>query len=330
VELDPSPPGKLVVAHAERRAQRTLQRLVGATLCPVEVVADAPGLIAAIDADAIAIVDTAIALTTPGLRDRPARAWIAVPGEGAAPAEAAAVDALLAGGWWHVIAHPMPILAEELLATIQKVRRREPFGLEKYIAWGAETRSYTLEDARDRDDAVAALTRDVAGVGLPDRIGSLVSVLADELIANALYLAPLDENRQRYRAGEARVRSRPLRGRDVVTVRCATDARYLAIEVRDRWGTLDPSDVARRVVSGKATAAPGAVEPGPAAGSGAGPGAGGMGLALAYACCNQFVIDLEPDVMTEVIALLDVRHRPTDLGRSASFHTFIAESPREP
>jgi hypothetical protein len=321
VEHDSPPPAKLVVAHPERRAQRTLQRLVGAALCPVEVVADAAGLIAAIDADAIAIVDTAIALATPGLRDRPARAWIAVPGEGAAPAEAAAVASLLAGGWWHVVAHPMPILAEELLATIQKLRRREPFGLEKYVAWGAETRGYTLEDARDRDDAIAELARDVVGVGLPDRVGSLVSVIADELIANALYLAPLDENRQRYRAGEARARSRPLRGRDVVTLRWATDARYLAIEVRDRWGTLDPSDIARRLV---ATAAAG-----PAAATGPEIAPSGMGLALAYACCNQFVIDLEPDVMTEVIALLDVRHRPTELGRTASFHTFIAEAPSE-
>ncbi|HEX3763402.1 MAG TPA: hypothetical protein VHW23_32125 [Kofleriaceae bacterium] len=306
--------GKLVVAHAERRAQRTLQRLAGATLGAVEVVADAPALMAAVDPETIAIVDIAVARTHPGLRERPARAWIAVPGEGADPADAMLVERLLAAGWWHVISHPMPVLAEELLATVQKLRRREVFGLEKYVAWGAETRSYTLSDADERDEAVDTVTRDVLGVGLPDRIASLVSVITDELIANALYLAPLDERKQRYRAGEARLRSRPLRGRDVVTVRWATDARYLAIEVRDRWGTLEPLGVASRLATGKTSA----------------PGDAGMGLALAYACCNQFVIDLEPDVMTEVIALLDVRHRPTELGRAASFHTFLAEAPREP
>jgi hypothetical protein len=306
------PPGKLVVAHPERRAQRTLQRLVGATLSPVEVVADAAALMAAVDADTIAIVDVGLACAASELRDRPARAWIAVPGEGTDPAEATTVDHLVATGWWHVIAHPMPILAEELLATVQKLRRCEVFGLEKYVAWGAETRSYTLEDAFERDDAVSTVTRDVLAVGLPDRVGSLVSVIADELIANALYLAPLDEHRQRYRAGETRVHSRPLRGRDVVTLRWATDARYLAVEVRDRWGTLDPRGIAARLAGGKIT------EP---------PGEGGMGLALAYACCNQFVIDLEPDVMTEVIALLDVRHRPTELCRSASFHTFVVDAP---
>jgi hypothetical protein len=308
------PPGKLVVAHPERKPQRALQRLVGATLSPVEVVGDVSSLINAVDRDTIVIVDAGLAQSAPRLRERPARAWIAVPGEGLAAAEAGAVDALLATGWSHVVAHPMPILAEELLATIQKLRRNEVFGLEKYIAWGAETRSYTLGDTRERDDAVSTLARDVIGVGLPDRVGGLVSVIADELIANALYLAPLDERKQRYRAHEVRERGRALRGRDVVTVRWATDARYLAIEVRDRWGTLDPRAAAGRLINGKSASST----------------EGGMGLALAYACCNQFVIDLQPDVMTEVIALLDVRYKPTELCRSASFHTFVVETPGDP
>lgn len=308
--------GKLVVAHADRRAQRTLQRVVGTTLSPVEVVADGPALMAAVDPDTIAIVDIALARAHPGLRDRPARAWIAVPGDGSQPADEETVERLLATGWWHIISHPMPILAEELLATVQKLRRRELFGLDKYMVWGAETRSYTLGDTAERDDAVGMVTRDVLGVGLSERIGSLVSVITDELIANALYLAPRDDNHRRHRASEERARSRPLRGRDVVTVRWATDARYLAIEVRDRWGTLDPHSVARRLATGRLNKT-------------AAPGDAGMGLALAHACCNQFVIDLEPEVMTEVIALLDVRQRSTELGRCASFHAFLAEAPRE-
>ena len=301
-----------MVAHPDRKAQRALQRLVSATSCPVQAVADRDALLAAIDPGTIAVVDTAIAHANPGLCDRPARAWIAVPGEGLAAAEAPQVDALLAAGWWHVVAHPMPVLAEELLATVQKLLRNDVFGLEKYIAWGAEVRSYTLEDACERDEAVAALARDVIAVGLPERVGSLVSVIADELIANALYVAPRDAKQRRFRAGEARRHSRALHGRDVVTVRWATDARYLAIEVRDRWGTLDPHAVAASLATGKVSAR--------SADS-------GMGLALAYACCNQLVVDLEPDVMTEMVALLDIRHKPTELSRSASFHTFVAAVP---
>lgn len=284
---------------------------MGATACPVQVVADSAALLAAVDHDTIAVVDLAIAQAMPELRNAPARAWIAVPGEGLAPADRSMVDALLTTGWWHVVAHPMPILGEELLATVQKLLRNDMFGLEKYVAWGADVRGYTLEDACERGAAVTALATDVTAVGLPERVSSLVSVIADELIANALYVAPLDDNKQRYRASEARERRRALRGRDVVTVRWATDTRYLAIEVRDRWGTLDPGAVSERLVSGRVSSASSDT---------------GMGLALAYACCNQLVIDLEPDVMTEVIALLDVRYKPTELGRSASFHTFVTQT----
>jgi hypothetical protein len=301
-----APRGKLVVAHPERKAQRALHRLVGATLCPVEVVDNVDALVKSVDEQTIAIVDMSIAISRPKLFEQPARAWIAVPGEGLAAAEASALDTLLTAGWGHVIAHPMPILAEELLATVQKLIRADVFGLEKYIAWGAEVRSYTLEDARDRDAAVSALAQDVIAVGLPDRVGSLVSVIADELLANALYVAPIDEKGARFRKDEPRDHARALAGQDVVTVRWATDARYLAIEVRDRWGSLDAQLIAPRLASSSKQAT----------------AEGGMGLPLAYACCNQFVIGCAPQRMTEVITLLDMRYKPTELGRAASFHTF--------
>ncbi len=302
------PAGRLVVAHPDRKAQRSLARLIGATLCPIEVVADLDALVAAVGDDdtAIAIVDASLAQARPELHARPARAWIAVPGEGLTPDDATAIDTLLVAGWRHVVAHPVPVLAEELLATVQKLLRGDIFGLEKYMAWGAEVRSYKLDDCRDRDDAVATVARDVVAVGLPDRVGSLVSVIADELIANALYVAPVDATGVRFRSGDPRDRPRALTGRDVVTLRWATDARYLAVEVRDLWGTLDPTTVGCRLARSAKQAS----------------NERGMGLPLAYACCNQLVVGSERDAVTEMIALLDVRYKPTELGRMASFHSF--------
>lgn len=295
-----------MVAHPERRAQRVLQRLVGAARWPIEIVPDLDALAAAVDADAIAVVDTALAQARPEIRAQPARAWIAVPGEGTSAAEPAAIDALLQAGWTHVVAQPMPLLAEELLATVQKLVRGDAFGLEKYLAWGADVRSFALDDTGDREAAVAALAADVVAAGLPDRAGSLASVIADELLTNALYAAPVDAAGERFRAREARDQRRALTGRDAVTVRWGTDARYLAIEVRDRWGTLDDDAVPSGLASGARKT----------------PEGGGMGLPLVYACCTQLVIGTAPSALTEVIALLDVRYRPTELARAASFHAF--------
>jgi hypothetical protein len=295
--------GKLVVVHPERRAQRSLQRLVGATLCPVEVVAQLDK--ATIDVDTIVVLDAQLAVADPTACHARGRAWIAVPGEGLAPADPATVSALLGAGWDHVIAHPMPLLAEELLATAQKLILKQYFGLDKYMTWGAEIRGYQLDDAIERDAVVGAIALDVTQVGLPDRIGSLVSVIADELLANALYAAPVDADGVRFRVGEARDKARALVDKDVVTLRWATDGRYLAIEVRDQWGTLDPSSIKTRLAATKTSTAD-----------------GGMGLPLAYACSNQLVINLAPKARTEVIALLDIRYKPTELARSASFHSF--------
>jgi hypothetical protein len=300
---------KIVVAHPERKAQRTLQRLVGATLCPVEIVDDVNALLAAVDATTIVVVDAGLAQSRADLRTHPARAWIAVPGEGVTPADPASMMALLDAGWDHVVSHAMPVLAEELIATVQKLIRNDLFGLEKYMAWGAEVRSYSLDNALDRDAAVARLAGDVVAVGLPDRIGSLVSVIADELIANAIYAAPVDASGTRLRAQEPRDTSRALTGRDAVTVRWATDARYLAIEVGDKWGSIDVAAVTQKLARGGNQVSA--------------QGEGGMGLPLAYACANQLVIDCEPSARTEVIALLDVRYKPTELARTASFHAFM-------
>ncbi len=293
--------GRLVVIHPERKAQRALQRMVGAAGVPVEVAADVAS--APVDADTIVIADASLAAARV-----PARSWIAVPGEGLAAAEASVVAGLLESGCEHVIAHPMPVLAEELLATVQKLLKRDVFGLDKYLTWAADVRSYTLEDALDRDVAVSELAREVVAMGLPDRVGSLVSVIADELLANAIFAAPVDDNGARTHVADPRDQPRSLRGRDVVTLRWATDARYVALEIRDRWGSVDPGACARRLAQAQSST-------------------GGMGLPLAYACCNQLVINRAPGKLTEVVALLDVRYKPTELGRAASFHAFEGDAP---
>lgn len=306
--------GRLLVAHPDRKAQRALARLVGATLHPVEVFADLDKLLESLTPDSVAVVDAALAQTRPGVvREHRALAWIAVPGEGASACDQATVSSLLEHGWDHVIAHPMPVLVEELLTTVQKILRDDAFALEKYVGWGAEKRSYQLDDADERDAAVAALAKDIITAGLPDRVSSLASVIADELLANALFTAPVDERGSRIRQHEPRDRPRQLRGRDVVTLRWATDARYLAIEVRDQWGSIDAVTVARRLarVNQESATTPD----------------GGMGLPLAYACANQFIIGISRGRLTEMIALIDLRFRPTELARVASFHVFSGENP---
>jgi hypothetical protein len=315
LHLEPdSRAGGVLVVHPDRKAQRTLQRILAATLRPVEVV-DGEQVVARAGAmaDPVVVVDVATARARPELAAVPARAWIAVPG-GDDPTTLPGPDdlgTLLDAGWRHVLGAPLALCGDELVATAQKLFRRDLFGLEKYVGWSAAVRAVRLDDAAERQAAVSALVAGVAAAGLSERVASLASVIADELLANAIYDAPVDAGGARPARAVPRDQPRPLEGRAAVNLRWACDARLLAIEVGDAWGSLDAAVpgplIARSTRRGRHQGDPDAV---------------GLGLALAYACCHQLVVGVDPGKRTEVIALIDVRHRPAELGRAPSFHVF--------
>lgn len=311
--------GRIFVVHPDRKAQRTLHRTLSASLCPVELVdldaaiarAREPG-----EPDAVVVVDQETARAHLGARAAPALGWIAVPPDDATPAHPVVVTELLAAGWHHVVGAPIGRARAELLATVQKLVLGDVFGLEKYVGWAAPVRAVTLDDAADRPAAVEALVAGIGRAGLSDRVASLASVIADELLANALFDAPAAPDAGAGAGRRARETgrhdARPLGERERVRLRWATDARYLALEITDQWGSLDPA------------------APGPAIARAARRAAGdldgdaGMGLALAYACCHQLALAVAPGRRAEAIALIDVSVRPTELGRAPSFHLFVA------
>jgi hypothetical protein len=271
--------------------------------------------------DTIVVVDLAVAREK--LPKAPGASWIALPGDDTSAAKPEDVAALLDGGWRHVLGAPMSYCHDELGATAQKLLRRELFGLEKYVGWSAAVRTVTLEDALDRPAAVAALVAGVSDAGLSERVASLASVIADELLANAIYDAPVDASGAQVVRTQPRDQSRKLDGRAAVRLRWACDARLLAVEVGDDWGSLDPAVPGPLI----ARSARRAGRAGGGAALASAEDSGGMGLALAYACCHQLVVGIAPGTRTEMIALLDVRNRPTEIGRAPSFHMFTQGAP---
>jgi len=303
--------GTVLVVHPDRKAQRALHRILAATLRPVEIL-EVGEVVERAKAlrNPVIVVDQQVAQARPELAQVPARAWIAVPGDESA-ARPDVVALLLDAGWRHVIGTPLQMSGDELVATAQKLLREDLFGLEKYVGWAAAVRTVYLDDATDRAAVVNALVEGVGRAGLSERVASLASVIADELLANAIYAAPVTAGGARPYLAAPRDQRRALKGRDAVRLRWASDSRHLAVEVADVWGSLDPASPGPLVARSARRA--GRV-------SGDDPG---MGMALAYACCHQLVLGVSPGKRTEAIALIDVRHRPADIGRSPSFHVFV-------
>lgn len=310
----------ILVVHPDSRTQRTLHRIVGGTFRPI-VVADTFEVAIERCGDAqplLAIVDHQLIRTDAGRDLVHGRGLPCLVLMQQSPAEELGplleTDALS-----YLLANPMPLLAEELSTTVQKLSRGDIFGLAKYLTWGVDVRELTLEDTDQRWLAVDEVAGDVGRANLGPR-ALAATLIADELLSNALFNAPVDETGTHIRAQDDRTGSRPLTDRERVTLRYACDARYLAIEVEDRYGSLDRKTIMRCLIKASTRARDKVSMRTRGA---------GIGLATVYNSCNHLVFNVEPGKRTQVIALIDVRFRPAELGNTVcSFGIFTTEEGR--
>jgi len=306
----------ILVVHPDPKTQRTVHRIVGGTFRPIIITDNA---VAAKERCSQTPPFLAI-VAHPLLRDvaafLPQDAQTLVLMHDSDGDELGAM--LERGNLSFLLANPMPLLAEELSTTVQKLSRNEIFGLEKYLTWGVEIRELVLADAQQRRPLVAEVAEDVRRAQLGPRALAAATLIADELLSNAVFNAPVDDQGAPTHAHDIRTDARPLSAdRDRVTLRYACDARYLALEVNDQYGSLDRATILRcltkasnRVRDKVSMTTRGA----------------GIGLATVYGSCNHLVFNLEPGKRTQVIALIDVRFRPTELGNTVcSFGIFKSE-----
>jgi len=308
----------ILVVHSDKKTQRTVHRILGGTFCPIHIVetlADAEDKMK-YEHPFLLVVDHELMLGDEG------RALMAQ--RGGLPClvlmhDAEPDDLSQMLGEEHLsylLANPMPLLAEEMSVTATKLIRGDIFGLEKYLSWGVEVRAHTMADAAERPNLIQQLSADVHGAGFGARVAAQATLIADELLSNALYNAPVDDKGVHYRSNEVRHGARALAGREPVQLRYACDARYFAVEVTDLFGSLDRKIILRCLAKAGGRA--------PEKVSMETRGAG-IGLATVYGTCNHLVFNLDPGKRCQVIALIDVRFRPAELTNAVcSFGVFVA------
>ncbi len=313
-ELD----GSILVVHPDRKVQRSLQRILGSlgrTVTCADGVSSASDVLHDGTPDLL-VVGTAVRLA-PGcdaMVDAAlvagCRACLVVHDERTdVPRALFVVSSFL-----HLVTAAMPVLAEELFATAQKLLRRELFGVDKYLAWGAIVGETVIEATDDRLRAIGQLSHDVERMQIGRRQQAAVMLAADELVLNAVHNAPVDADGKRYLRDLPRDAVRSLAGRERPRLRWGCDGRWFAVSVRDGYGSVDAVTLIRYL--SKAVERSGQIRS-------EGPGAG-IGLAMTFSAVTQLVFDVEPGQATEVIALIDVRPwPPASLPPLASFHLFF-------
>ncbi len=307
----------ILIVHPDRKTQRVVQRILGVTGHPIEVADDFDqGIRLVAYFQPILVVVDGSALLLPRAieffevaRARGAEAIMALLGN--APSEALP-RILDAGVVTNLLVHPMPVLGEELAITAQKLIRRDLFGAEKYLLWGTTLEDVTLVRAQQRPPIVQHLAEQVRARNQSARVASIAMLVADELLSNAVHNAPVDPAGAHYRANLGRDQELELDLAHQVRLRWGCDARYLAIEVTDKFGSLESEQILAAL--GKRDVREG--------GEGA-----GMGIALAYRSCDHLVFNLAPGRTTEIIALIDVRYPQAERMSASSYNVFVERPP---
>lgn len=208
-----------------------------------------------------------------------------------------------------------PLEPEELIVTAEKLLRNDIFGINKYLRWGVEPLSITLRESQKKADYVRQVREYAASLGCSSRTVELVSGIADELVTNTIFNAPVDaEGNARYRHHK-RSEALVLSDEEAGTLQFACDGDFIAVSSSDPFGSLKQDTVIeylnRCLVKGPKQMSEES-------------GGAGLGLYRVFQSVSKFVINLAPGARTEVISLVDLRLSMKEFRLATkSFHCFV-------
>jgi hypothetical protein len=209
---------------------------------------------------------------------------------------------------------------DEFIASATKALHGSVFGLQKYFPWGVTTFTMVVKNYEEKNRAIDILLRYAQLAGVRGPVRDRIQMVADELMMNALYHAPTDDE------GRERFRDRPLKELaqlpevPPIQVQYGSSGRYFGIAVRDGGGSLTRPkalDYLMRARTGvahienKATGA-------------------GLGLISVLRSVSKLIFNLDPGYSTEVIGLFDIELFSKGKVGARSVHIFTSRMPPTP
>ena len=218
----------------------------------------------------------------------------------------------------NLLAKNETVSATELIVTVQKILRGDIFGLWKYFVWGVPAMTWRLTASADKPGVIEQVDGYARGLNVHPRLVEMFSLVADELVTNALYNAPRDRQGRPRTASLPRSEPVALEAGEDVKVTVCCDAQYLGVSITDCFGAFDHLEaiehLARNVESGG--------EPSEESEK----GGAGIGLYLALSQLSHFIVNVCRGERTEVIGLLDIRGGYKALAsQSKSLNIFVTE-----
>lgn len=204
----------------------------------------------------------------------------------------------------------------ELVTTVAKLFTNDIFGLEKYLNWGAVIQKTSLDSSAKLDQIVDEASTYASQIGMLRRNMANLGLLVSELLMNAIWDAPVDENGNEKYADRSRAETINLLPTETVTINFGSDGDMFGVSVSDPFGRLDRGRAVGYIRKcfrrgGQQVAQDGT--------------GSGLGLYMAYNSVSSFIINVDPGTRTEVIGLIRLarqQHSPEVLDACRSLCYF--------
>ena len=116
---------------------------------------------------------------------------------------------------------------------------RDLFGLEKYMMWGIEAQERAIAHSDDRAQLIEDMQAHLKSLGVRSSITDRAATVAEELLMNAIYDAPVDSSGKHHYAHLPRTQKVELKESERGSFRFACDGMLAAISVSDPFGAMD-------------------------------------------------------------------------------------------
>jgi hypothetical protein len=200
---------------------------------------------------------------------------------------------------------------DEFISSATKALHGEIFGLQKYFPWGVTTFSMVVKNYEEKGRAIEIMMRYAQMAGVRGPVRDRIQLVADELMMNALYHAPVDGRGQEKYRGMTQKQLAQLPEVNPIQVQYGCSGRYFGIAVRDGGGSLHRERALEYLVRARA----GAQMEQKASGA-------GLGLISVLHSVSKLVFNLAPGYSTEVIGLFDMELFAKGKVGARSLHLF--------
>ncbi len=202
---------------------------------------------------------------------------------------------------------------KNIFVTVCKLVSNNIFGLEKYLSWGVEVHQHSVVSSRHREDLVEKMEDDLRPLGIRRPQLAKCKMVAEELLMNAIYDAPVDPSGQRLYNNASRTIQVILPPDHQGLFRYACDGMLLALSVSDPFGSLERDDILSHLQS---------CYDGSLQDLHQKQGGAGLGLYQIMEIADLVVINVKPHIKTEVIAIFNIDPNRPKTNKNTSFHHF--------